>query len=72
MNFIFLGQQGAGKGTFAQYLSETKGLVQVSAGDLLRAEVKAGTELGIKAKEIMNKGELVPDEMIAELIEKKN
>ncbi len=71
MNLIFLGQQGAGKGTFAQYLGNTKGLVQISAGDLLRAEVKAETETGKKAKEIMNKGLLVPDELIAELIEKK-
>ncbi|MFH1664471.1 MAG: adenylate kinase [archaeon] len=71
MNLIFLGQQGAGKGTFAQYLNREKGLVQISAGDLLRAEVKAGTETGKKAKEIMNAGLLVPDELVAELIEKK-
>lgn len=71
MNLIFLGQQGSGKGTFAQYASARKGLVQISAGDLLRAEVKAETNLGKKVKEIINKGELVPDELIAELIEHK-
>lgn len=71
MNLIFLGQQGAGKGTFAQYLGNTKGLIQISAGDLLRAEVKTETDTGKKAKEIMNQGLLVPDELVAELIEKK-
>ncbi|MBU2101001.1 adenylate kinase [Candidatus Micrarchaeota archaeon] len=71
MNFVFLGQQGAGKGTFAQHLSEKKGLIQISAGDLLRAEVKAETNLGKKVKEIMNAGELVSDELIAEMIEKR-
>jgi adenylate kinase len=71
MNLIFLGQQGAGKGTFAQYLSKTKGLTQISAGDLLREEVKKETELGRKVKEIINKGLLVPDELIAKIIEKK-
>ncbi|PJA16228.1 MAG: adenylate kinase, partial [Candidatus Diapherotrites archaeon CG_4_10_14_0_2_um_filter_31_5] len=53
------------------YVSARKGLVQISAGDLLRAEVKAETDLGKKAKEIMNAGELVPDELVAELVEKK-
>ncbi len=71
MNFVFLGQQGAGKGTFAQYLSEQKDLVQISAGDLLRAEVKAKSKLGKKVKEIINAGELVPNELIAEMIEKR-
>jgi len=71
MNLILLGQQGSGKGTFAQYLNETKGLVQISAGDLLRAEVKSETETGKTVKEIINAGKLVSDELIAGLIEKK-
>lgn len=71
MNLIFLGQQGSGKGTFAQYVAARKGLVQISTGDLLRAEVKAETELGKKVKEIINSGKLVPDELITELVEKK-
>ncbi len=71
MNLIFLGQQGSGKGTFAQYLSETKGLMQISAGDLLRTEVKSESELGKKVKKTINAGKLVSDELIAELIKKK-
>jgi len=71
MNFIFLGQQGAGKGTFAQLMSEKKGYVQIGAGDLLRAEIKVESETGKKVKEIINEGKLVSDEIIAELVAKK-
>ncbi len=71
MNLIFLGQQGAGKGTFAQYISEKKGYVQIGAGDLLRAEINAESETGKKVKEIINAGKLVSDEIIAELVAKK-
>ncbi|RUM62262.1 MAG: adenylate kinase [Persephonella sp.] len=66
---IFLGAPGAGKGTQAQRLSEEKGFIQVSTGDILRANVKNKTELGKKAKEYMEAGQLVPDELIISMIE---
>jgi len=69
MKIILLGPPGAGKGTQAQLLVKNHGFRQVSTGDILREAVKNGTELGIKAKEYMDKGELVPDSIILELIE---
>ncbi|MBO8151410.1 MAG: adenylate kinase [Candidatus Neomarinimicrobiota bacterium] len=69
MKIILLGPPGAGKGTQAQLLVKNHGFHQVSTGDILREAVKNGTELGIKAKEYMDKGELVPDSIILELIE---
>lgn len=69
MNLVFLGPPGAGKGTQADRLSREKGLKHISTGDLLREAVKKQTPLGVKAKEYMDKGELVPDELIIALIE---
>ncbi len=68
---IFLGAPGAGKGTQAQRLSEDKGFIQVSTGDILRANVKDGTELGKEAKKYMEAGKLVPDELIIAMVKEK-
>jgi adenylate kinase len=71
MKLIFLGPPGAGKGTISQALTKDLGIIQISTGDLLRESVKQGTELGMKAKEFMEKGELVPDELIIELLKNR-
>jgi adenylate kinase len=65
---IFLGAPGAGKGTQAQLLAESAGILHISTGDILRAQVKAQTDLGIKAKSYMDKGELLPDSLILDMI----
>lgn len=67
-NLIFLGAPGAGKGTGAGALTEREPLVHISTGDILRAEIKNGTELGKSAAGIMAKGELVPDEIVAGMV----
>ncbi|HYA81806.1 MAG TPA: adenylate kinase [Methylocystis sp.] len=71
MRLILLGPPGAGKGTQAARLVEGYGIVQLSTGDMLRAAVAAGTELGKKAKVIMDAGNLVPDELVIGLIDER-
>lgn len=68
MNIILFGPPGAGKGTQAQLLQERHGLVQLSTGDMLRAAVAAGTELGLKAKSVMDAGNLVDDDLMIAII----
>jgi len=71
MRLIFLGPPGAGKGTQAQVLGERFGIVQISTGDLLRRHRAEGTELGKAAEGYMQRGELVPDELIIAMIERE-
>ena len=69
MRIVLLGAPGAGKGTVAKQLTEYDGSVQISTGDILRNAVKAGTELGKTAKGFMERGELVPDQLIMDIME---
>lgn len=69
MNLILLGPPGAGKGTQAAAIAASRGLIQLSTGDMLRAAVKAGTEVGKQAKAIMERGDLVPDEVVIRIID---
>ncbi|TGC08481.1 adenylate kinase [Methanolobus halotolerans] len=68
MNIVLFGPPGAGKGTQAKELSQKYEIPHISTGDILRANVREGTELGLKAKEYMDKGELVPDQVLIGLI----
>jgi adenylate kinase len=68
MNLVLLGPPGAGKGTQAKLLEDSRSLVKLSTGDMLRAAVAAGTELGRKASEMMERGALVPDDLVIKLI----
>src|SRR5436305_10283761 len=68
LNLILLGPPGAGKGTQAERLQEDFPLAYISSGDLLRAAVAEGTDLGRKAKEYMERGELVPDDVLVGVI----
>ena len=68
MRIVLLGPQGAGKGTQAQRISQRTGAKHISTGDLVRAEIKSGSELGQKIKDYNDRGELVPDEIIVEMM----
>ncbi len=69
MRIILLGAPGAGKGTVAKLLTDLDGSVQISTGDMLRAAVKEGTDLGRQAKSYMDAGDLVPDDLIMQIME---
>ncbi len=71
MNLMLLGPPGAGKGTQAQRLSDTYGLVQLSTGEMLRSEVASGSDLGVRAKKIMDDGQLVPDDLMIAMISRQ-
>ncbi len=71
MNIIFLGPPGAGKGTQAQIVCRRLGIPQISTGDMLRAAIADQTETGLKAKSYMDKGELVPDEVVIAIVKER-
>lgn len=71
MRIILLGAPGAGKGTQAQFLMEKFGIPQISTGDMLRAAIKAGTEMGLAAKKVMDEGKLVSDEIIIGIVKER-
>lgn len=71
LNIVLFGPPGAGKGTQSQKLIDTYNLIHLSTGDLLRSEIAAGTELGLRAKTLMDQGMLVPDEVVIGMIDSK-
>ncbi|HEX7311453.1 MAG TPA: adenylate kinase [Gaiellaceae bacterium] len=71
MNILLLGPQGSGKGTQAKRISEAYGIPHIATGDMLRAAIAAATELGRKVKPIYDRGDLVPDELMIELIRER-
>lgn len=71
MKLIMLGPPGAGKGTYAKKLVKKFEIPQISTGDILRAAIKNGTDVGMKAKEFMDRGELVPDQVIIDIISER-
>lgn len=70
-NLIFLGAPGAGKGTFSDVLQSREGIVHISTGDLLRAEIAAGSELGKQAASLIKQGQLVPDDIVGGMVAAK-
>ncbi len=68
MNLVMFGPPGAGKGTQAKILTDARGLPQLSTGDMLRAAIAAGTPLGQRCRALLDKGELVPDEVVVDII----
>ena len=71
MNLVVMGLPGAGKGTQADKIVEKYGIPHISTGDMFRAAIKEGTELGLKAKSFMDKGELVPDEVTIGIVQER-
>src|SRR3954464_12250353 len=71
LNVIMLGPPGAGKGTQAARLARARGIPKISTGDMLRDAVKAGSEIGLRAKAIMNRGELVSDEVMIGIVRER-
>ena len=71
MRIILLGMPGAGKGTQSRFLTEKHGIPQISTGDMLRAAIKDGSPLGVEAKKHMDRGGLVPDEIVIELVKRR-
>ena len=71
MRILLLGLPGAGKGTQAQFLISRYGIPQIATGDMLRAAIKAGSPLGLEAKEYMDRGALVPDPLVIELVKER-
>jgi adenylate kinase len=71
LNLLIFGPPGSGKGTQADFLTQAHSIPQISTGDILREDVKRGTPLGLKASEYMTRGELVPDELMVEMIRER-
>ena len=71
MRLILLGGPGAGKGTQAAFITQRYGIPQISTGDMLRAAIKAGTPMGLAAKVVMERGDLVPDDVIIRLVKER-
>ncbi len=71
MRLVFIGPPGIGKGTYASAVSKVYGIPHISTGDIFREEIKQGTELGRKVKEYVERGELVPDEIVIEVVRKR-
>ena len=71
MNIIFLGPPGAGKGTQAQIVCQKLGIPQISTGDMLRSAIANQTETGLKAKEYMDQGQLVPDQVVIDIVKER-
>jgi adenylate kinase len=71
MNLIFLGPPGSGKGTYASRICDNKGWVHISTGDLFRENMKNETEIGLKAKEYCDRGDLVPDDIVIEMLKQR-
>ncbi len=71
MNLIFLGPPGIGKGTHAEIVSRTHGIPRISTGEIMREEIRRGTDLGNDVKSYMDSGELVPDELVIDIIKKR-